>query len=91
MAYAYPDAFTGTVDLTIGTPAAETGELWETRRALASVVPTLRLQQADVVYLITSKSRDQRPAVTQILAAKGWTLSAAKSLSEVNVLTYERR
>ena len=91
MAYAYPEAFAGTVDLTIGTPAAETGELWETRRALAAVVPTLRLQQADVVYLITSKSRDQRPAVTQILASKGWTLSAAKSLSEVNVLTYERR
>jgi len=88
MAYSYPDAFAGTIDVTLGTPAAETGELWETRIPLMDGLP--RLATADVVYLITSKSRDARPATTDTLRAAGWHVATEWDLTSVRVLRYER-
>ena len=88
MAYSYPDAFAGTVDVTLGTPAAETGELWETRIPLMDGLP--RLANADVVYLITSTSRDARPATTDTLRTAGWHVADEWSLTSVNILRYER-
>ncbi|GAB2468347.1 mannosyltransferase [Conyzicola lurida] len=88
IAYSYPDAFVGTTDVTLGTPAAETGQLWETRIPLEEGLT--RLTTADVVYLITSVSRDVRPETTATLATVGWHLVDSWNLSEVNVLRYER-
>jgi mannosyltransferase len=88
MAYSYPDAFAGTIDVTLGTPAAETGQLWETRIPLMDGLP--RLAAADVVYLITSKSRDARPATTDTLRTAGWHVAEEWSLTAVRVLRYER-
>ena len=88
MAYSYPDAFAGTVDVTLGTPAAETGELWETRIPLSEGLP--RLAGADVVYLITSVARDQRPATTDTLRTAGWHVADEWHLTAVNVVRYER-
>jgi mannosyltransferase len=87
IAYSYPDAFAGTIDVTLGTPAAETGELWETRIPLADGLP--RIANADVVYLITSKSRDIRAETTATLAADGWQLAEEWGFTSVNVLRYE--
>jgi mannosyltransferase len=89
MAYAYPDAFAGTIDVTLGTPAAETAQLWETRIPLMDGLP--RLATADVVYLITSTSRDARPATTDTLRTAGWHVAEEWNLTSVNVLRYERR
>ena len=88
MAYSYPEAFAGTIDVTLGTPAAETAQLWETRISLADGLP--RLANADVVYLITSVSRDARPATTDTLRTAGWHVTDEWSLTSVNVLRYER-
>jgi mannosyltransferase len=88
MAYSYPAAFAGTVDVTLGTPAAETAELWETRIPLSEGLP--RLAGADVVYLITSVARDQRPATTDTLRTAGWHVSREWKLTAVNVVRYER-
>jgi len=88
IAYAYPRAFAGTVDVTLDTPAAETGELWETRIPLIDGLP--RLANADVVYLITSVSRDARPATADTLRTAGWHETASWSLTSVNVVRYER-
>ena len=88
IAYSYPDAFTGTVDVTLGTPAADTGALWETRIPLAEGLP--RLAGADVVYLVTSVTRDRRPETTETLADAGWHATEEWNLSEVNVVRYER-
>jgi len=88
IAYSYPAPFAGTIDVTLGTPAAETGELWETRIPLSDGLP--RLERADVVYLITSVSRDQRPATTDILRTAGWHAAREWNLTSVNVVEYQR-
>jgi len=88
IAYSYPEAFEGTVDVTLGTPAAQTGALWETRIPLEQGLP--RLTGADAVYLVTSTTRDRRPATTETLADEGWYVAEEWNLSEVNVLRYER-
>jgi mannosyltransferase len=88
MAYSYPDAFAGTVDVTLGIPAAETAQLWETRFPLASRLD--RLDGVDAVYLITSDSRDQRPQTTETLERDGWRVADTWDLTDVHVLKYER-
>ena len=88
IAYSYPEAFEGTIDVTLGTPAAETDGLWETRIPLAEGLP--RLVAADVVYLVTSTTRDRRAETTETLADAGWRVTEEWNLSEVNVLRYER-
>lgn len=88
IAYSYPEAFEGTVDVTITTPAAETERLWETRGKLAESLD--RLDDADVAYLITSIKRDRRPSTTETLAGIGWSLTDEWNLVDTNVLRYER-
>ncbi len=87
IAYSYPDAFTGTIDVTLDTPAAETGRLWETRNPLAESLD--RLDDADVAYLVTSIKRDWRPGTTRTLATVGWQVTGSWTLGDVNVLRYE--
>jgi mannosyltransferase len=88
IAYSYPDAFAGTTDVTLVTPAAETGRLWETTSPLSNSLD--RLSEADVTYLVTSVSRDQRAATTNTLGAVGWRVTDSWDFSKVRVLRYER-
>jgi mannosyltransferase len=88
IAYAYPAAFAGTVDVTIATSAADSGRLWETTRPLAESLD--RVADAPDVFLVTSKSRDLRPATTATLEADGFHVVDRWSLAKVNVVKYER-
>ena len=88
VSYAYPSAFEGTVDVTLETPAAESWRLWEKRGKLAENLD--RLEGADVAYLITSITRDRRPATTEILAAEGYRLVSSETIADLNVLRFER-
>ena len=88
IAYSYPDAFEGTVDVTLTTPAAETGRLWEKRAPLSASLD--RLEGADVAFLITSIKRDLRQETTATMESVGWRLDESWNLGDVNVLRYER-
>jgi mannosyltransferase len=86
--YAYPDAFAGTVDVTLRTPAAQTGELWETRNTLDGSLG--RLDDATVAYLVTSVKQDTRPATEAALRTAGWHVADAWSFTDINVVEYRR-
>lgn len=88
MAYAYPDGFADTIDVTLVTPAAESGRLWEVTAPLATRLD--RLAGAEVVYLVTSTSRDLRSQTTSTLAGAGWQVVSTASFTNVNVVKYER-
>ncbi|MHC5797407.1 glycosyltransferase family 39 protein [Lacisediminihabitans sp. FW035] len=88
IAYSYPAAFAGLVDVKLKTPAAETGELWETRYPLDGV--TARLDGVNTVWLVTSDKQDWRPTVTRKLAELGYSLADEKGFTGVNVLRFER-
>ena len=89
IAYSYPDAFTGLIDVTLKTPATHTGRLWESRYPLDTV--TDRLEGVDTVWLVTSDKQDWRPSVSSKLAALGYALDQERAFTGVNVLRYERR
>lgn len=86
IAYAYPHAFTGMTDVTLKTPAAETGALWETRYPLSSTIE--RVDGHTYVWLVTSIKQDLRPSVTKALAGEGYHLQDEWHLTWVNVLRY---
>jgi mannosyltransferase len=88
IAYSYPEQFADTVDVTIRTPAADTAQLWETRAPIAESLD--RLEGTDVAYLITSKSRDLRPATTTAMESVGWSVTDEWSFTWINVLRYTR-
>lgn len=89
MAYSYPDAYEGTVDITLRTPAAETAQLWETRAPITA--STDRLRDVDVAYLITSNARDLQPITTNVLDSVGWQIAESWEFTSVQVVKYERR
>lgn len=88
IAYSYPDAFAGLVDVKLRTPAAETGQLWETRYPIDEV--TDRFTGMDTVWLVTSDKQDWRPSVTAKLAVLGYGLDTEWNLTRVNVLRFEK-
>ncbi len=88
IAYSYPDAFADSIDVTLGTPAFETAQLWETRIPLAEA--TGRLFDADVAYLVTSNARDLRPETIATLAPLGWRVVETWDFTTVHVLKFER-
>jgi mannosyltransferase len=88
IAYSYPDAFEGLIDVKLKTPAALTGDLWETRYPLDEV--TDRFDGVDAVWLVTSDKQDWRPSVTAKLGDLGYTRVEEWGLTGVNVLRYER-
>ncbi|RPE76177.1 MULTISPECIES: glycosyltransferase family 39 protein [unclassified Frondihabitans] len=88
IAYSYPDAFEGMTDVTLKTPAAETGSLWETRYPLSETID--RVDGHRYVYLVTSNRQDLRPSVTSALKAEGYDVDQEWSLTWVNVVRYER-
>ena len=86
--YAYPDAFRGTLDLTLETPAAVSGRLWETTAPLEDRL--FRASYASSIYLVTSTSHDQRAVVNDILSDDGWVIDDSASFTGVNIVKYER-
>ncbi|POH64074.1 hypothetical protein C3B61_13395 [Cryobacterium zongtaii] len=88
IAYSYPDAFEGLIDVKLKTPAAQTGGLWETRYPLDAV--TDRFDGVDAVWLVTSDKQDWRPSVTAKLGTLGYALDEEWGLTGVNVLRYVR-
>lgn len=88
IAYSYPDAFEGTVDVTLDVSAAESGRLWETTIPLADGLP--RLDGVDSVYLLTSVSKDATFATAATLAPLGWGIAERRTVSEVVVVRFER-
>jgi len=88
IAYSYPDAFAGLIDVKLKAPAAQTGGLWETRYPLDEV--THRFVGVDAVWLVTSDKQDWRPSVTEKMADLGYRLVEEWGLTGVNVLRYER-
>jgi mannosyltransferase len=88
IAYSYPEAFTNTVDITLDTPAAETGHLWETTTPLSTNLD--RIEDTEVIYLVASFSRDIRAESTQVLAQAGWRIDTAWDFTHVHVIRYVR-
>jgi mannosyltransferase len=88
IAYSYPEAFEGTIDVTLDTPAAETGRLWETTKPLPDSLD--RLEDADVVYIVASFSRDIRTDATEILLDAGWQVDDAWDYTDVHIVRFVR-
>ena len=88
IAYAYPQGFENSIDVTLDTPAAQTNRLWETTLPLAQTID--RAADADVTYLVTSSSRDQRPAVIAQMERAGWSVVETTAFSKLNVVRFER-
>jgi len=86
--YAYPSAFANTTDVTLGIPAPETGQLWETHRSLGSSIS--RMQSDDVAYLVTSTKQDRRPSTLAQLRSLGWHETNQWHYTGVNVVRYVR-
>ena len=87
IAYAYPEGFTGTVDVTLQTSAAESGRLWETTRPLSASLSAL--DNADVVYLLTSTASDGTRETAATLSPLGWSISDSWVLSDVRIVRFE--
>ncbi|RKR75071.1 glycosyltransferase family 39 protein [Frondihabitans australicus] len=88
IAYSYPSAFTGMVDVTLKTPAAQTGELWETRYPLSKTID--RVDGSKYVWLVTSNKQDLRPSVTKALATEGYHVINQWHLTRVNIVRYAK-
>lgn len=88
ISYAYPDAFVGTTDVTLVTPAAETGRLWEEQAPLTESLD--RVQAADVVILLTSRARDDTDATTAALDGLGWQVADRTTIGDARIVRYER-
>jgi mannosyltransferase len=88
IAYAYPDAFNGIVDVTLDVSAADSGRLWETTVPLTERLS--RLQGADSVYLLTSPGDDGTMATAAALAPLGWTIADSWTISEVEIIRFTR-
>ena len=88
IAYAYPAAFEGTIDVTLDVPAADTGRLWETTVPLDAALP--RLSGADSTYLLTSRYDDATLATAATLAPLGWRIADRWTISDVEVVHFTR-
>ena len=88
IAYAYPQPFEGTVDVTLGAPAADTGELWESRRPLADTLD--RLDGAEQVYFITTEGAARRESTGRRLRQAGWIPREIWTADTVTVVRFER-
>jgi mannosyltransferase len=88
IAYSYPDAFAGAIDVTLDVSAADSGRLWETTIPLSAGLG--RLQDADAVYLLTSPGDDGTYATAATLAPLGWRITDRWMISEVEIIRFER-
>ena len=60
IAYSYPDAFAGLLDVTLRTPAAETGALWETRYELTEALDPAGLDRLNLRSSLTANGAGER-------------------------------
>ncbi|MEO6116569.1 MAG: hypothetical protein ABIP33_09310, partial [Pseudolysinimonas sp.] len=88
LALTYPQQFSGLIDLKQGETAAARAKLWSARVPLADT--RQRLDDAPVVWLITSDKRDWRPGVGSQLAPWGYRVDAQWHFDGVNVVRYLR-
>jgi mannosyltransferase len=88
IAYSYPEAFAGLIDVKLKSPAALSGQLWETRYPLDEVSD--RFNGVDTVWLVTSDKQDWRPSISAKLAGLGYALDDEWAFTGVNVLRYLR-
>jgi mannosyltransferase len=88
IAYAYPAAFEGTVDVTLGIPAAVTGGLWEARLPLAGTLD--RLGGAGDVFFITTEGAARRESTSQLLRRAGWVPRELWHADTVTVVRFGR-
>jgi mannosyltransferase len=88
IAYAYPVAFAATIDVTLRTPAAQTGGLWETQTPLVQSLD--RLDEATVVYVLTTEGPKRQAFRSAELRAAGWVRADGWKLGTVSVIKYER-
>jgi mannosyltransferase len=88
IAYAYPSAFTGMVDITLRTSAATNGTLWETRYPLVKAVD--RTDGSRFVWLVTSDSGSLVAADTRILATEGFRVDARWHTTGVAIVRFVR-
>jgi mannosyltransferase len=88
IAYAYPQAFEGMIDVTLETPARESGGLWETREPLEESLH--RLSAADSVWLVTSDRPEGRPEVAARVLPLGFHPADEWHLPGVDVVRYTR-
>jgi mannosyltransferase len=86
----YPDDFGPVVDVTLRETGASAGTLWETRYPLDDPAALDRIDTADVVYLVTGKKRDRRPATIETMTSEGWHVAEEWSLTRMRVLRFER-
>lgn len=88
IAYAYPSVFTGMVDVTLRTPAATNGMLWETRYPLAKAVD--RTDGSRFVWLVTSDSGSLVATDTRILRAEGFQVENRWHTTGVTIVRFVR-
>lgn len=88
ISYGYPDAFVDITDVTLATSAAASGKLWETQNPLISSLD--KLTGIDVVYLLTSRTRDDTVAVTTVIDDLGWRITDDTMIGDVRIVKYER-
>lgn len=88
LALAYPEQFSGLVDLMAGESAADLGRLWAGRTPLADGRD--RLDGSRTIWLITSDKRDWRPGVGAQLADWGFHHQSEWHFTGVNVVRYTR-
>ncbi|WP_309616459.1 glycosyltransferase family 39 protein [Salinibacterium sp.] len=88
IAYSYPAAFEGTVDVTLGIPAPDTGGLWETRLPLAGTLD--RLDGVGTVFFITTEGAARRESTSQLLRRAGWVPRELWHADTVTVVRFGR-
>ncbi|MGN8049615.1 glycosyltransferase family 39 protein [Curtobacterium sp. 22159] len=88
IAETYPGAFVGTRDPLLGTPAGSGDTLWETQRPLSEAGRAV--SGADVVWLLTAVSPDERGTVSRSLAAAGYHPEHTWTIARTRVVRYTR-
>ena len=85
---AYPDAFAGTVDVTLDVPAADTGMLWATDLPLDESFD--RLMSVDVLYVVMTGGEKRRAETAAALATVDWMQQDLTTVGDVHLLRFER-
>jgi mannosyltransferase len=87
IAWAYPSAFAGMIDVTRDKTGAQIGQLWDTRLPLEKSLS--RLEGADAAYYVTGRVPNSAPLTTTIMAEDGWHQTRIWSSREIQVVEYK--
>ncbi|CAN5260039.1 glycosyltransferase family 39 protein [soil metagenome] len=86
IAYAYPQGFGDSVDVTLQTSAAASGKLWETFAPLTTSLD--RLEGVDEVFLLTSTATDDTDATLATIGPRGWRITDTWTVSDVKIVRF---